>query len=126
VVVDQTLWTRGPLSALPVLTLSLRQPFDLETGHVLQTQGELQWRAPLWLTGTARVAIAPGQREVLREVSATTMLALRYLSLGLGYAHWQVNADRFVRSIYELAAPYESGSTTSALRPIHTLSGRIT
>ncbi len=123
VAVDQALWVRGPLSALPVLNLSLRQPFDLQGGHILQSQAELQWRAPHYLTGTARVSIAPGQDEPLREVSATTQLSTRYASLGLGYARWQVNADRFVRSLYELAAPY--GSSGGSLRPIHTLSGSI-
>lgn len=119
--VDQAFWIKGPLSALPVLNLSLRQPFDLEKGQLLQTQAEIQWRAPQYLTGTARVSVAVGQEEPLREVSATTQLWLRYLTLGLGYARWQVNADRFVRSLYELAAPREE--TNTSLRPIHTLSG---
>ncbi len=125
IAVDQALWVRGPLSALPILNLSLRQPFDLDGGHVLQSQAELQWRAPSYLTGTARVSIAPGQDEPVRELSATSQLSTRYLSVGLGYARWQVNADRFVRSLYELAAPYESGDVSSILRPIHSLSASI-
>ncbi len=122
VAVDQAFWIKGPLSALPIVNLSLRQPFDLEKGQLLQTQAEVQWRAPRYLTGTGRVSLAIGQDEPLREVSATTQLWFRYLTLGLGYARWQVNADRFVRSLYELAAPRDDGVSAS-LRPIHTLSG---
>ena len=122
--VDQALWGNGPLSALPLLNLSIRQPFDLETGKLLQTQVELAWRAPYFLTGNVRTSLAPGQDKVLRELSATANLNLRYASLGVGYARWQLNADRFIRSFYELAAP-RTGEIAN-LRPIHTVSPNLT
>ncbi|MBC7793025.1 MAG: LPS assembly protein LptD [Clostridia bacterium] len=121
--IDQSLWGSGAISALPLLDLSVRLPMDLETGKLLQTQVELQWRAPYFLIGNVRTSIAPGQQNVLRELSATVNLNLRYLNVGLGYARWQLNADRFIRSYYELAAPREQA--TAGLRPIHTLSPSI-
>ncbi len=100
---DQT-WSRvRKKRSRPAARLVLRQPIDLETGELLQTQARLEARAGrLRLRSWVDVDL-PGDLTV-EEAGAYLSAGWRGFGISAEWARWTPRADRFRRTLYELGA----------------------
>ena len=88
-------------------TLDLAQPLDLRSGAWLSPWGTLQWSHPRY--GAASVRASYDYRHQhdlpLRELAVAYNVSFAFVRLSAAYDRLAPDADKFVRSIYELAAP---------------------
>lgn len=109
-IIEQNLWSATQLphtGAPPKLGLDVGQPVDLRTGDALQPFVELRLDTSHVGQGQARISLDPhrlGTKSV-RELTAQYNIGVGPWHLALAYSRMAPDADRFQRSIYELAAP---------------------
>ncbi len=87
--------------------LEIAQPLDLTSGTWLSPWAALQWAHPRYGSAAVRASFDYRHRHdlPLRELAASYNVAVGVVRLSAAYDRLAPDADRFVRSIYELAAP---------------------
>ncbi|MEE8410626.1 MAG: hypothetical protein V3T05_13570, partial [Myxococcota bacterium] len=105
VVVDQALYSRGSSGPKRVARLVLSQPWDLETGRALQSRGALSLQLSNIASSTTWLDVDAHDAPLVQGLGTQLRLRLGPLSVSGRYSRWLPGADRFRRSIYELAAP---------------------
>lgn len=107
---QQSLWLqRGPrcIWVAPTLSLQLGQPLDLRSGQLLQPFAEVRLENLGLGSGMAHLSLDTRRfaTQPVRELTAQYSLDIGPMQATLRYSRIAPDADRFERSIYELAAP---------------------
>jgi hypothetical protein len=102
----QSLWARSAASG-PWATWELSQPVDLRTAALLQPSTELALDLGALGSGglQAYLDLRPRPGHVVRDLSVHWMVLGSPVGLSAAYDRLAPDADRFERSLYELAAP---------------------
>ena len=112
---SQELWARGPKSKRKrKFVFDIRQPYSLQESRALQTDLRFGFDAFGMIALNAFGSLdLKDQKEPWRERTVSGRIVLGPLRFGGLYTHWHPEAERFERSLYELAAvPAPSGETT--------------
>ena len=100
----QSLWAQPNAS---IVTLDLGQPWDLQANAPLTPWAELNWRTPQAGDGGvwASVDFSRWHLQPVRELGARWNFTVGPIGFNIQYLRVAPDADRFERSVYELAAP---------------------
>lgn len=103
-VLHQSLW-QGKPQAQRVGSLDIGQPIDLMTGALLQPWAQLSWGTLNFGSGALWTSLDPRNLRKVPELAANWGYSLSAVGVNASYERYAPDADRFRRSIYELAAP---------------------
>ena len=119
---EQVLYTGADGGLHPRASLVLSAPMDLTTGKLFPLRAESSWWSPIG-DGSLWVGVRPDEKEQpFQEVGARHSVRIAWFTLGADYIRWAPDAERFTRSIYEIA----SSRQDAGQRPwVHSTSGTI-
>ena len=103
-VLHQSLWQGAPATQR-VGSLDVGQPWDLVTGAMLQPWAELKWGTLEFGNGALWTSLDPRNPGKVPELAASWAYSLAAVGINAAYERFSPDADRFQRSMYELAAP---------------------
>ena len=116
---EQRLYLREGAAVTEVGSLSVSQPWNLESGAPLQTRVSLSWTAQPLVGGAVWSSLKATRHTPTKELGGNLWLAVGPMRVGGTYTFLTPQADRFRRSIYELAA---AGPKLSDAQWVHSMS----
>jgi hypothetical protein len=101
---EQTFWRHHPGGSDRIGALSLTQPLAIDDGELLPSRIDVQAVLAPWVNLLAWSDLDLTRAFALEEVGGEATGALGPLTFNAGYARWTARAERFRRTLYELAA----------------------